>query len=172
MQIKRLKRSLYFFSLLFFVLSTTLGQDREQVDLISFLLRLEQQFNVKFSYADEDIREIAVTPLTGNELSSILDSLEAETQLRIQKLSDRYYTITRSSTIDICGFVYDNYGQNTIPGASVEVIGSSIVVVTDMEGRFSLTNIPRGAILLIRFFQPLQDKPDDINGKAWRGVEH
>ncbi len=151
MEITRLKRFLFCFTILFFVLSSGLGQENDRVDLISYLLRLEQQFNVKFSFVDEDLTNIVVTPPPATELPLILDALEEETQLRIEKLSERYYSVVRRTTVDICGIVLDNFGGNTIPGASVEVLGSSLAIVTDMDGKFTLTNIPRDANLRIRF---------------------
>jgi len=151
MQITRLKRFLFCFLFLFFTLTLCKGQEFNRVDLITYLQQLEVQFNIKFSFVDEDLRELKVSPVEGSDLPGIIQSLEEETQLKIQKLSDRYYTITPSTTLDICGYVYDNYGQNTIPGASVEVLGSSLAIVTDLDGKFSLTNIPRDANIRIRF---------------------
>ncbi len=156
MEIRRLKRFLFCFSFLFFFLASGLGQERNRLSLISYLQQLEQEFNVKFSYVDEDLTDLEIDPPGGSDLSLILEALEELTRLRIEKLSDRYYSIVLSTTVDICGFVYDNYGKNSIPGASVEVLGSNTALVTDMDGRFTLTNVPRDANLRIRFlgFKP------------------
>ncbi|MEY8021522.1 carboxypeptidase-like regulatory domain-containing protein [Muriicola sp. SD30] len=156
MQIPRLKRFLFCIFLLFGILANAQDQDTSRLSLISYLQKLETQYNVKFSFVDEDLQDLQVLPVEEAELSAILRALEKETQLRFSKLSDRYFSITPSTTLDICGFVYDNFGQNTIPGASVEVLGSPMAVLTDMEGKFSLTNIPREAHLRIRFlgFKP------------------
>ncbi len=150
MQITRLKRHLFYFFFLF-SLATGLGQDESEVDLISYLASLEKQYNIKFSYADEDLEGITIVPPTATDLPTILGVLGEGTRLHIQQLSDRYYTIVPRTRFDICGFVLDNYGKNTIPGASVEVLGSGTAVVTDMDGKFTLKDIPKDASLRIRF---------------------
>jgi len=136
---------------LFWVLSMGWAQEDNRVALIPYIQELEQQFDIKFSFADEDLELLQVQRPTATDIDEILEALQQETQLRFQKLSDRYYTITQSVTVDICGFVLNNFGENNIPGASVEVLGSSIAIITDPDGKFSLTNIPRGASLRIRF---------------------
>ncbi|NNJ89324.1 MAG: TonB-dependent receptor plug domain-containing protein [Eudoraea sp.] len=151
MQKTRLKRIASCFLILFWVLSIGWAQEDNKVALIPYIQTLEQQFNIKFSYVDEDLEHLQVQKSTATDLEEILETLRQGTQLRIQKLSDRYYTITQNVTVDICGFVFDNYGQNNIPGASVEVLGSSMAIITDPDGLFSLSNIPRDAILRIRF---------------------
>ncbi len=151
MQKTRLKRITFSFLIFFWVLALGMAQENDKVSLIPFILELEQEFNIKFSYVDEDLEPLKVQRPVSYELQEILEALRLETQLRIQKLSDRYYTITKSVTIDICGFVFDNFGQNNIPGASVEVLGSSLAIVTNPDGQFSLTNIPRDANIRIRF---------------------
>ena len=137
--------------LLFWVLAIGWAQDDLKVPIIPFIQKLEAQFDVKFSFVDEDLRPIQITIPSENDLSSVLKALQDETQLMIKKLSDRYYTISKSTTVDICGFVFDNYGENNVIGASIEVMGSSIAEITDLNGQFSLSNIPRKASIRIRY---------------------
>lgn len=151
MQKTHRKRNICLYLLLFWALAIGLAQDDQKVPIIPFIQELETRFNVKFSYVDTDLDpvQISIPPVT--DLQAILDAIQNETQLLVKKLSDRYYTISRSSTVDICGFVFDNFGENNVMGASVEVLGSSIAVVTNLNGQFSLTNIPRKASLRIRY---------------------
>ncbi|MBT8280044.1 MAG: TonB-dependent receptor [Muriicola sp.] len=156
MQITRLKRFLFCFFIFFGVLANAQDGETNRVALIPYLQQLEQEYNIAFSYVDDDLKDLRVIPIDETELTIILQFLEKETQLRFDKLSERYFTITPITTVDICGFVFDNYGTNTIPGATVEVLGSSEAVLTDMDGKFTLGNIPRDANLRIRFlgFKP------------------
>ncbi len=87
-----------------------------------------------------------------------------QTQLKIQKLSERYYTLTKSATVDICALVLDNFEKNTVPGATVEVLGSSLAAITDLNGRFAFQNIPRKAVLQIKHlgFKPLFLVAEDL----------
>ncbi len=119
-------------------------------NLIPYIQQLESRFEVKFSFVDEDIRPITITVPASEELDPILRNIENQTQLLIKKLSARYYTISKSSTVDICALVLDNFEKNTVTGASIEVIGSGITAVTDLDGKFSLNNIPRKASIRIK----------------------
>src|SRR5690606_6397829 len=67
------------------------------------------------------------------------------------KLSDRYYTLTKSSLVDVCGIVLDNFADNTIPGATVEILGTDIAQISDVNGLFNLKAVPRKASLKIRY---------------------
>ncbi|MEX0291536.1 MAG: TonB-dependent receptor [Flavobacteriaceae bacterium] len=118
--------------------------------LISYIQLLESRFDVKFSYVDEDLRPLVIKPPQETELEGILGAIEDQTQLIIKKLSPRYYTLSKSTAVDICATVLDNFEQNTVTGASVEVIGSSIATITDLDGGFSLTSIPRKASIRIK----------------------
>lgn len=84
-------------------------------------------------------------------MGEFLSAIENQSQLKIKKLNDRYYTLSKSATVDVCALVLDNFENNTIIGATVEVLGSNIATITDLDGQFSLKNIPRKAIVRIRF---------------------
>ncbi|WP_430967262.1 TonB-dependent receptor [Spongiimicrobium sp. 2-473A-2-J] len=138
--------------LLFFVqiLATAQESTSPTIRLISFIQQLEQRFDVKFSYVDEDISAVEIRIPDGELLEGILADIQNQTQIQIKKLSERYYALSKSSTVDICARVLDNFAENTIAGATIEVLGSDIGVVTDLEGTFALGNIPRGAVIGIR----------------------
>lgn len=151
MQKTRRKRNFSLYLLLFWALAIGLAQDNQKVPIISYIQDLETRFNVKFSYVDTDLEPVKISIPPVNDLQGILDAIQNETQLLVKKLSDRYYTISRSTTVDICGFVLDNFGKNNVMGASVEVLGSSIAMVTNTNGKFILKNIPRKANIRIRY---------------------
>ncbi|QCX01033.1 TonB-dependent receptor [Aggregatimonas sangjinii] len=147
------KRVSVFYCLLFFLMPF-LGTAQETLTYTSLntLIRtLEQDYEVKFSYVDADLANIRVPTTDATTLSEILTRIEQLTQLRIKKLNDRYYAITKSDKIAICGYVFDNFEENTVMGASVEVLDSDMAVVTDMTGRFAIDNVPRDATLRIKY---------------------
>lgn len=119
-------------------------------NLISLIQDLEKEFNIKFSYVDSDLQDIDIQIPQQSSLNSYLEAISAQTQFIIRPLNNRYYTITKSTTIDICARVLDNFEENTIPGATVEILNSDQVIITDAQGRFSLVNVPRDATLRIR----------------------
>ncbi|WP_445384304.1 TonB-dependent receptor [Robiginitalea sp. IMCC44478] len=130
------------------------GQDASDSgarELVPLIQLLEERYEVKFSYADEDLEGILVYLDASGPLEQILEELRQQTQLLIRQLNNRYYTISKSTTVDICATVLDNFENNSIPGATVEVMGSSIAVTTASDGSFSLKEIPRKATLKIRY---------------------
>ncbi|PCJ94539.1 MAG: TonB-dependent receptor [Flavobacteriaceae bacterium] len=120
------------------------------ITLISYLQQLEKEYDVKFSYADEHIQSFMITNPKSEGLEGILKNIQDQTQLKIQKINDRYYSLFKSSTVDICGHVLDNYKNTLASGATIEVLNSEIALLTDFDGKFYLENIPRDALLRIR----------------------
>jgi len=138
-----------------------------RISLISFLQKLERDFDIKFSYADDDIRSIHVIPPKKENLEAILADVQQQTELQIQKLNQRYYTITKRSTIDICGIVLDNFERNTLTGASIEVLGTKTAVITDPDGHFAIGNVPRNAKIQIKHigYKALFVDAKDLSGE-------
>jgi hypothetical protein len=138
--------------LVLFTLSFSRAQETGKTTsyLIPYLQELETRFDIKFSYVDDDVSSIQIATPNTAILQEILDYIAHKTQIKIQKLNDRYYTLTKSTTIDICGIVLDNFKQNTVTGATIEVLGTDLVIITDLDGGFSLNNIPRNAKLQIK----------------------
>ncbi|SIS84777.1 Outer membrane receptor for ferrienterochelin and colicins [Zobellia uliginosa] len=127
------------------------AQNRAHIPLTTYLQKLEHEFDIKFSYADDDIRDVLVEAPDATELNTILQLIESQTQVLIEKLNDRYYTLTRSPTIDICGTVYDNFKMNTLYGATVTVLGTAFSSIIDENGNFSFKGVPRDAKLQIKY---------------------
>jgi len=134
--------------------SALTGNAQENTKRTSFLIpiiqQLEANFNVKFSYADADLDQVRIEIPESKNLAEILKSIQIQSRLQIQKLNERYYTISKSNLITICGIVLDNFEQNTVAGATVQVLGSQNAVITDLDGSFKMTNIPRDANLRIK----------------------
>ena len=122
-----------------------------KISLISYLGKLETEFAIKFSYVDDVLGGINVTIPKAKDLTSILSDLSSQTGLQIKKLDLRYYTVSKNRLVDICGSVLDNFAKNSIPGATIELLGTERALVTNMDGSFSLKQVPREASLKIRY---------------------
>ncbi|WP_299321009.1 TonB-dependent receptor plug domain-containing protein [uncultured Maribacter sp.] len=123
---------------------------KDSTSLRDFLSKLESKFDVKFSYADTDVESVYITKPTSSFLEDILNGLQDETGITINKLSDRYYTLTKTSTISICGFVLDNFEENNIPGATIEIYESNLSGITADNGSFSFENVPVNSLVHIK----------------------
>ncbi|RUA17687.1 MAG: TonB-dependent receptor [Flavobacteriia bacterium] len=148
------KHSGLFLALLFFLFHSTHAQEEQQspIDLVSYIKSLENRFEVKFSYINEDMDGLSIDPPKNlGDLGDILSFIESQFQIKAEKLSARYYTLTKSSVVDICGIVLDNFAENTIPGATVEILGTDMAQISDTNGVFNLRQVPRKASLKIRY---------------------
>jgi len=126
------------------------AQEAELISLKKVLVQLEQTYDIKFSFVDETVDGIQVRPSTATSLKDILENLRQKTKLEIKELNSRYYTISKTGIITICGRVLDNYAKNTIPGATIEVFGDDKSMVTDDKGFFKLS-VSRDKTLKIRY---------------------
>ncbi|PWL38071.1 TonB-dependent receptor [Flagellimonas aquimarina] len=127
------------------------GQDTP-LTLVQYIKNLEDKFNVKFSYINEDLEDITIiVPENLVSLNDIFKYIEDQFQIKTEKLNDRYYTITKSTLVTVQGKILDNFAENTIPGASVEVFDTEIAIITDTDGTFILKDIPRNATLKVRY---------------------
>ncbi|UII78546.1 carboxypeptidase-like regulatory domain-containing protein [Flagellimonas sp. CMM7] len=153
--LKKLRSSHFglLFGFFFLLYSSINAQERQNtpIALVQYIKNLEDKFNVKFSYINEDLEDIDVAvPSNLVSLPDILEYIEAQFQIKAEKLNNRYYTITKSTLVTVQGKILDNFAENTIPGASVEVFDTEIAIATDTDGSFVLKDIPRNATLKVR----------------------
>tara|TARA_R110002049_G_scaffold131504_1_gene290267 strand:+ start:1794 stop:4355 length:2562 start_codon:yes stop_codon:yes gene_type:complete len=122
----------------------------QKANLISYIEELEREFNIKFSYADDDLQLLQITVPSTNSLPEIIEELRKQTTLGITQLDDRYFAISKPNFINICANVVDNFENTTIINATVEILGSNISQITDLEGRFFIEEVPRNANIAIK----------------------
>ncbi|WP_245167586.1 TonB-dependent receptor [Croceivirga sp. JEA036] len=137
--------------LVFFLPIYLSAQDSTTIGLKEYIAKIEQAFEIKISYADEDAAGKTISFSSLEDLKTALSSIELQTGLTIKSISERYYSLYYPNTIAICGKVLDNFAANTIPGATVAVLGTDIALVTDTNGVFNISNAPRDASLQIRY---------------------
>jgi hypothetical protein len=162
---KHLNNLIFLISLLFCGLSCLAQNTTDNSILLTDLLvELETKHNIKFSYADKDVFSIRLTKPKYDALKPTLEFIRTTTDLTIVKLNDRYYSLTNTSTISICGYVLDNFEENTIPGATVEIYKSNLTGITDATGAFRFDNVPENSLVHIKH---LGYKPVFIEAKEF-----
>ncbi|MFV5699719.1 carboxypeptidase-like regulatory domain-containing protein [Flavobacterium sp. ZT3R17] len=121
--------------------------------LTEVIVSIEKQFDVKFSYAVEDIAAIAIEkPNPSFTLQETIAYLNSKTLLNFKALDNRYVTISViNKTISICGIVLSNEKKSPLIGASVVVNDIGRSVITNENGKFNLPNIPINATLTISY---------------------
>ena len=150
------KHSGLLLGLLFFLSCTFVihAQEEQQspIPLISYIKSLEDRFNIKFSYLNEDLENLSIAiPKDLDSLDAILEFIEKKLEIKAEKLSDRYYALSKDNLVDLCGTVLDNFAENSISGSTVEILGTDIAQITDVDGKFLLQGVPKDASLRIRY---------------------
>ena len=124
----------------------------EKTPLNTFLKSTETKFDVKFSYAPEDVLGIEIkTPSTTFNLQQTLTYLNNNTLLNFKALDKRYITVSvLEKRITICGLVY---GVNNTPllGASIVVNNTQRGTTTNTIGAFKLNEVPLNSKITISF---------------------
>ena len=102
-----LKTKYLFIILLCFSIFSFGLQSQEKIPLLDLIKQLETQFDVKFSYTENDVSNVYVnSPKATDAIDDIISNLNASTLLNFKFLDARYITVsTLNKRISICGTV-------------------------------------------------------------------
>ncbi|AUC77674.1 TonB-dependent receptor domain-containing protein [Olleya sp. Bg11-27] len=135
------------------VLVTVSFGQTDKLPLADYIKTLQSEFNVKFSYAVEDVANIIIIkPDTVLNLDDTLDYLNANTLLNFKTIDQRYITVSvLEKTISICGTVYSATANQSLLGASVIIKGTTKGTTTNYNGQFQFSDLPLNATLSISY---------------------
>ncbi len=121
--------------------------------LTEVITAVEKQFNIKFSYAVEDVEAIRIEkPNSSLTLEQTIAYLNLKTLLNFKVLDERYVTVSvLNKTIAICGAVLSDESKSGLSGASVSVDNISKHSITDQSGKFSMQDIPINATVTVSY---------------------
>lgn len=145
--------NLWLVACLIFSISAFTQQKRANVPLREIISQIEKKFEVKFSYAEEDVSEVLLAPPSDNlSLTQTISFLNANTFLNFKLLNDRYITVsTLNKEISVCGILKTETDKSPLFGASVVILGINKGGVSDEQGRFYLEDVPINATIEISF---------------------
>lgn len=133
---------------------------------------IERQTDYVFSYRDnllKDYTKRVTLDMKDASVSSVLDEVLAGSGLHYRIISGNQILITDGQTDlnngargTISGTVVDENGDPAI-GATVRVKGSDNGISTDMDGNYTLNNVPSDATVMISFigYDPQEFKASD-----------
>jgi hypothetical protein len=135
-----------------------------KIPLTQIITAIEQQFDVKFSYAVEDVSTIEIEkPANTLTLQETIDYLNSKVLLNFKALNDRYVTVSvLNKTISVCGFVYSDDGKIPLDGANITVDGRKMI--TNKKGVFNIADVPVNSIISISYlgFEPKQFTANEL----------
>ncbi|NRT16948.1 hypothetical protein HNP99_003322 [Flavobacterium sp. 28A] len=130
------------------------SQSKEnKIPLTQLITKIEKQFDVKFSYAVEDVTNIAITP--PNEMLSLTQTLaylNANVLLNFKTLDNRYVTVSvLNKTFTICSVLLDSNSKTPLIGATIHINNTGLHTVSNNKGRFKINGIPINAFITISY---------------------
>ena len=119
--------------------------------LVEVLEELQQRYGITFTYADENVRGLAiVAPAVQLSLEEALEYLEKSTGLVFEALEGGFVAIRRSREVQdtVCGFLVDSESGEPIIGATIQA--GDKYAVSDEKGRFEISNVSQGVPFIAR----------------------
>ncbi|NCQ58976.1 MAG: TonB-dependent receptor plug domain-containing protein, partial [Flavobacteriales bacterium] len=145
----------FFIIIMLFPIGNQICYAQESKQSLLFVLeQIEELFEVRFSYATQDIENIEVnTPDYTNTLNFLLETLNKTTGLQFRFIDGRYITITKfeEDFIDVCGILIDAQTLFPLEGATIQIQETSQTTISNTSGNFMLQNVPKKATLQISY---------------------
>jgi len=132
----------------------------EKESLNNILKRIEDQTEFRFMYNASNInveRKIDVN-FDSKSITEVLDLLFKGTDVKYRSFNNNYVLYTDAENAvtsaqqqkSVSGKITDNTGA-PLPGVSVVIKGTTSGVITDMDGKFTLSRVPFDGILTFSF---------------------
>jgi hypothetical protein len=142
-----------FISLLLLVSVAHAQSPVTKVALSSLLLELEKNYDIKFSYSDNDVKGVFIEqPTKGILIDDLLSFLNERTFLQFKTLDNRYVTVSfLNKFISVCGTILDSKSLEPLLLTSIKINDYNLGTTTDNDGVFYLKNVPVNSTLSISF---------------------
>lgn len=101
-----------------------------------FVGELETQFDIRISYATQDLQDYKVSAPEFNSLVAAMGFINNRTPYKITQISERYYSLIlkQKSNDYLCVLVLDELNQEPLANATVVLLDSDQGFVTDQAG--------------------------------------
>jgi len=136
---------------------------KERTSLQQILTRIENRFNITFTYIDENIKGVLVeAPSPQLSLGETLEFLQSNTGLTFEQINARFVAIRKlpGTSFNICGILVDSETGEKIAGASIQQ--ARVFTVTDESGYFKLDGLTENSpvIILSLGYKPVSIPPE------------
>ncbi|KDN56381.1 membrane protein [Flavobacterium seoulense] len=128
-------------------------QNTTKIPLSTIIKSIEKQFNIKFSYAVEDIATISIEKSAKElNLQETIAYLNSKVPLDFKALNERYITISKlNKNVAVCGVVLDENSKAILSSASIRIKNSFEKTIASSNGNFNLTNVSIDATVIISY---------------------
>jgi len=148
-----LRRSLFILFLCFCSYGgiTIYAQTGSQIPLNEAIERLEQTFDVRFSYSRTEIEGVMVDYQDLEVLEAELKSLESQTTFVYNRISDRYYSVVKKDSGYRCAKLMAADSGLPLSEASVVSSDGTFMAIANENGYFHLPETVAGQELEVRY---------------------
>lgn len=145
----RINTSLLFFFALLFINTFAYGQTTKNIPFIDVVEKLEQSFDVKFSYDSTKAKEITVDePDYFSSLSEILKTITTTTQIKFTTIDSRYITVVFPEIyIAICGSIIET--STGAPANDISILYNLKEEQLSKSSTFSIEKIKDDSVIEI-----------------------
>jgi TonB-linked SusC/RagA family outer membrane protein len=154
---------------------TKLNLKMTNASIVDVFEEIEAQSEFRFFYDNSqvDLKQNVTVNLTDRKIEDVLDDLFKNTNITYEVL-DRHILITSKGTSPsattqdvtrVKGKVISEADHQSLPGVSVIVKGTTVGVITDEEGNYSIT-IPQGGKVLVFSFIGMAPKEVTIGDQS------
>ncbi|WP_337956843.1 STN domain-containing protein, partial [Butyricimonas sp. An62] len=152
--------------------TVTFSLDRMTVDEVFSTIRKQLKYDI--FYSNEELDATKVVQLSSKEMSVeavLREILQGRYSFEfIEKtIVIRPVALQKEKRVTIQGVVKNTNGE-TLPGVSVLVKGTTLGTITDMNGRYSINNVPVNAKSLVISFVGMKTQELAIKGGEQRVV--
>ncbi|MGK0252915.1 MAG: hypothetical protein ACI9OE_000368 [Mariniflexile sp.] len=148
---EEIKKSIIFFALLFFFLSSIHAQDTNNQQALGNIIKvIEEQYHVQFNYAEDTIAGVFLpVPTKSLSLTEVLAYLETKTGLLFSMMSDSIVLVKPEADIVLCGYVKDIDNLQPLGLATIQTLNNS--TTTNENGFFKIKIKSKTQLITIRF---------------------
>ena len=141
--------------------SARINLDVNSKPIVNILSEIEEQTDYLFFYnkKDIDVEKVVTASFKNTSVSEVLEKLFIGTEVKYSMVKD-YIVLTQNFAIEteslkqqqkVQGRVTDGTTGESVIGANVIIEGTTLGVVTDMDGKFSLDIPSPNAVLVISY---------------------
>ncbi len=152
--LKKIHKKFLFILFFTFGICNFYGQiTAEKKALSTLLIEAEEKFEIRFTYANQNIEGLFIERPSNNlTLSETLDYFNKNTPLQFTQIDNRFVTIVLKNTdANYCGIILNEITNKPLEGATVQLLGSSFATITNQEGKFLIPKSKKGTQIKISY---------------------
>ncbi len=150
--------------------TTKISMQATNVNIREAFREIERSSGISFLFYDEaiDLKKSITVSANDCPLPDLLDRILKDTNLTYRVYDDKFIVVSPIDAVQqqkITGTVTDESTNEPLPGVNVTIEGTTLGVVTDFDGKFSL-NVPTANAVVVFSFVGYVSQKITVNGQS------